>query len=159
MVNKYKQKLLRTNKPEGYNMLYRFIFIIILLLNGCSYSTKPNTSSWYPVVRTPESLERGMYWTPTEEEKSRAEQLARWYASNRMSLKLPQEKVEKMRTNFRGRVKYGKLAISIDFYDPEVYQPNEDGQFEIMLGGFPSYFSVTVDVEAWRVVDEYASPE
>ena len=129
------------------------------MLSCCSYSTKPDTSSWPPVVRTPESIERGKYWTPTEEEQSRAEQLARWYASNRMSLKLSQEKVEKMKTYYTGRVEYGKLIIDIDFYDPEVFQPDESGHFETMLGGFPSYFSVTVDVEAWRVVDDYASPE
>jgi hypothetical protein len=140
-------------------MLYRFTFILILLLSGCSFYTKPDTSSWPSVVRTPESLERGQYWTPTEEEKSRAEQLARWYASNRMRLKLPQEKVEKMKTDYMGYISYGKLVIYFKFYDPEVFQPDESGHFETMLGGFPSFFTVTVDVEAWCVVDDYASPE
>jgi hypothetical protein len=140
-------------------MLYRFTFILILLLSGCSFYTKPDTSSWPSVVRTPESLERGKFWTPTEEEKSRAEQLARWYATNRMRLKLPQEQVEKMRTDYMGTSRYGKLVMIIQFYDPKVYQPNKDGFFESMFGGFPSYFSVTVDVETWRVVDDYASPE
>lgn len=133
-----------------------FFTLLVLISCSCSFLNRPE---WPPVVRAPETIESGKYWTPTEEDRSRAEQLARRYASRRMSLKVPQKKIEEMKTDHTGWLKDGKLVIFIQFYDPKVYQPNKDGFFEIMLGGFPNYFTVTVDVEDWRVVDEYASPE
>jgi hypothetical protein len=62
-----------------------------------------------------------------------------------------------MKADFMGFHRAGKRQLLISFYDPEVFQPLPSGHFGTMLGGFPSYFTVTVDVQTWQVVDHYAS--
>jgi hypothetical protein len=64
-----------------------------------------------------------------------------------------------MKTDCLGYYKGGAQQLLIQFYDREVFHPLPSGGFEAMLGGFPSYFTITVDVQAWKGVHHYASPE
>ena len=86
----------------------------------------------------------------------RAEQIARLYAVQ--SLGLSESQLAKMKADHNGfSLVDGRETIQ--FYDPKVFHPNKDGFFEAMLGGFPSYFRVTVDTRKWQVIDHYASRE
>jgi len=64
-----------------------------------------------------------------------------------------------MKADYSGFSVADGRAMTIQFYDPKVFHPNTDGFFEAMMGGFPSYFRITVDTQAWQVVRHYASRE
>lgn len=87
----------------------------------------------------------------------RAERVARVYAVE--SLGLSESQVARMKADFKGYRPAPGREITIQFYDPTVLLPNPDGVFPPMMGGFPSYFRITVDIQTWEVVDHYASPE
>jgi hypothetical protein len=64
-----------------------------------------------------------------------------------------------MKADFNGFSLADRREMTIEFYDPEVFHTDKDGFFEAMMGGFPSYFRITVDIQAWKVVDHYTSRE
>jgi hypothetical protein len=132
----------------------KIIAVVIIVLTGCSGIPKPNTASWDPA---PRDQSKGEFWNPTAEEKSRAVSLGRWFANKHLGLS--KNDIEKMRTDFTGWFRNDRTILWIQFYDPEIHQPLPSGGFEAKSGGFPTYFTVSVDVENWIVVDHYASPE
>ena len=137
--------------------MFTRITFLALLLCGCSSLPKPDPSTWPSAARPTPMREEDKFWEPTAVERSRAEQLARWYASKH--LELSPHSVRKMKTDCTGWHKEGRTELWIQFFDPKLYHPNADGFFMPMDGGFPTYFAVTVDVGIWRVIDHYASPE
>lgn len=137
-------------------MFARFT-ILALLLCGCSSLAKPNTASWPSAARDSSTLREGKFWTPTVVERARAEQLARWYATRH--LELPPGTVSKMKTDCTGWHEHGLTELCVRFFDPQAFDANTDFSTILVDGGFPTYFTVTVDVGSWRVVDHYASRE
>ena len=131
-----------------------WITVVMLVLAGCAGIPQPDTSSWLPTTRDPA---KGQFWDPTSEEQSRAEQLGRRFAYEKLGLSASD--ILKMRSDFIGWFENGKTILHVQFYDPAYHQPLPDGGFEGMMGGFPTYFSVSVDVEEWEVVDYYADEE
>jgi hypothetical protein len=130
----------------------RFVFLTLFLC-GCAAAPKAPAPSSQPVAQ-----EVGYrFWSPTASERSRAEDIARRYAAPK--LRLSEAHVAKMKTDSTGCYRAGRRQLFIQFYDPHVFQPLPSGGFEAMMGGFPSYFTVTVDVQDWAVVDHYASRE
>ena len=129
------------------------IVLIALLLSGCTTAPTPDAAS--SQSGAPETDRR--FWTATPTERSRAEDIARRYAV--AALRLSQAHVAKMKTDCSGHYKGAAKELWIQFYDAEVFHPLPSGGFEAMVGGFPRYFTITVDVRAWKVVDHYASPE
>jgi hypothetical protein len=87
----------------------------------------------------------------------RAERVARDYAVQ--FLRLSKSQVAKMKADLGGFSIDDGREMTIQFYDPKIIHPNADGFIWAMDGGFPSYFSITVDVQKWQVVRHYASPE
>ena len=118
---------------------------------------KPDTASWPSAARNPSTLEHGKYWTPTIVERARGEQLARWYACRQLALSSGQ--VSKMKTDCIGWHKNERTELYVRFFDPKAFGANTDFSAIAVDGGFPGYFSVTVDVGSWRVVDHYAERE
>jgi hypothetical protein len=113
-------------------MFARFV-LIAFVLSGC-VSSSPQRSA----------------------DQLRAEQVARSYAIQ--SLGLSESQIAKLKANFDGCLVDGR-EMMIQFYDPKYLQPNEVGILEPMLGGFPGYFDITVDIHTWKVVHHYASRE
>jgi hypothetical protein len=86
----------------------------------------------------------------------RAEQIARLYAVD--SLGLSKSQVARMKADHNSfSVVDGRETIQ--FINPKVIHPNRDGFIDVMDGGFPDYFRITVDIRKWQVVDHYASRE
>jgi hypothetical protein len=150
------RRLWLTSGVRRFCMLAR-ITILALLLSGCSSPRNANTSALPSATPNPPSLAAAKFWTPSSFERSSAEGIASSYAFS--DLGLSPEHIRKMNTNCIGWHKDGRKELHIQFYDPDVFSPSADGFFEPMYGGFPSYFTVTVDVGKWRVVDHYASRE
>ena len=93
--------------------------------------------------------------SPTEEAK--AERLGCWFAYQHLGLS--KRDIRRMKTDFIGWFRDGRSILYVQFYDPAFHQPLPSGAFEGMEGGFPTYFTVSVEVENWAVVDHYESPE
>ena len=128
----------------------RLLFLMLVL---CGCATAPKTE-WRVSQSEPRNDDYRI-WRPTAGECSRAEAAARLYAVP--ALRLSETHVAKMKADFTGIHRSGNRQLLIQFYDPERFQPLPSCGFEPMLGGFPSYFTVTVDVQIWTVVDHYAS--
>ena len=129
-------------------------FFVLLVVPGCAPPQAPDTSSWAPAAANPSN---GKYWEPSPDQKAKAELLGRWFASN--DLGLTHSEVRKVRADFMGTFEDENPIIWIQFYDPAHYKPLPDGHLEAVFGGFPTYFTVSVDAQKWRVVDHYAADE
>ena len=95
-------------------------------------------------------------WEPTDVIKAKAEQIGRSYALRKLDISKAQ--IDKMKPEFTGWYKDGKQILWIQFYDPDIYQPLPEG-LEAIVGGFPTYFTISIDADSWKVVDHYASQE
>jgi hypothetical protein len=132
----------------------------LLLLCGCSSILEPNISYWKPAVAIPRKTSGSTkFWEPSDLDRRHAEDLARWYAINRLSVKVSQ--IRKMKTDCLPFYKKENPILVIGFFDPEYFTPIEGGggHYSWPLGGFPAFFSVDVDPIKWRVIGHYASPE
>ena len=129
------------------------MLVVAFALAGCASIPRPDTSTWAPSVRDEAN---GEVWTPTSEEKIRADQLGRRFAYEDLGLSV--SSINKMRSQFTGHFRSGKAVLYIQFYDPEYHRPLASGRIPSVWGGFPRYFTVSVDVEKWTVVEHYASP-
>lgn len=102
------------------------------------------------------------YRAPTKSEYDLALSLSLPYA--RDHLDLSHEQFNKMKPDV-GMViqKKGETHLMIQFYDPEIFPETEwlynDGLFKGGCGGFPSYFTITVDLISQVVVKAYATIE
>jgi hypothetical protein len=95
------------------------------------------------------------------QELNRAVEVGKDFA--RTHLGLTKDALDKL-TPDRGMVmkKAGRDTILLQFYDPTVFPAERhapQGRFIAMLGGFPSYFTVSIDAQTWQVVDHYACKE
>jgi len=132
----------------------KLIILAVLLFAGCTTIPKPDSSAWPTSTR---DSAKGQFWNPTAEEQSKAEELGRWFAYKHLGLS--KTDIQKMRADFTGWFDNGKTILWVQFYDPAFHQPLSAGGLEGMDGGFPTYFTVSVNVETWTVVDHYASEE
>ena len=103
----------------------------------------------------------GEFRAPTPQEWNKAVETGRSFAL--ADLGLTQEALGKLKAD-RGVVwkRGGRDILHLQFYDPEIFPEDryaQDGLFEAMMGGFPSYFSVSIDVQTGQVVDHYACEE
>jgi hypothetical protein len=114
------------------------LFTISLCINSCCTSTTTRDYSW----------------KPTDDQVNHAEQVARSFALD--TFKLDRSFVESMRVLSSGRTHEGNQIIYLRFYHPQHFNSKETA---IVEGGFPYYFTISVDIESWKVVDSYASPE
>ena len=108
----------------------KIIAVVIIVLTGCSGIPKPNTASWDPAP---------------QDQSKRAVSLGRWFANKHFGLS--KNDIEKMRTDFTGWFRNDRTILWIQFYDLEIHQPLPSGGFEAKSGDFPTYFTVSVDVE------------
>ena len=116
--------------------------IIIICLLGCIHSQEADY----------------LFWEPTQAQVAQAEKVARVFASERLNLSKRQ--LFKMKVDPTGIIDKGKNIIWLQFYDPEYHQPIGDtGKLEAVTGGFPTYFTVSVETHTWRIVDHYSSME
>lgn len=118
------------------------IVIFMLFLCGCAAMRKSDVSPT-------------QFWTPTQVEQLRAEEIGRQYAVD--SLHQTRTHVDKMVARSFGVFNRSKRKLHIQYWNPEVFRPNSDGFYPAMDGGFPEYFCVTVDVKTWSVTGHYAS--
>jgi len=108
-------------------------------------------------LRSPTNVpSKGQFWEPTAQEKSRAEQISRAYALSDLGLTTLQ--LKGMVAQFTSWFENDSPIIYVQFFDPTYRRPSPD-LYEDMLGGFPTYFTVSVNAKSWTVVDHYASPE
>lgn len=116
--------------------------IIIICLLGCVHSQEAGSS----------------FWEPTQTQIAQAEKVARIFASE--ELDLSRHQLAKMKVDPTGIKKNGRNIIWLQFYDPDYHQPLENiGKLEAVSGGFPTYFTVSVETGTWRIVNHYASME
>jgi len=116
----------------------RYFFILaFLLVSGCN--------------KEPDLQQE--YWIPTDAQILKAKEIARRYAIT--ELKVSDSQLSKMKTKYWPEE--AEKIINIQFYDPEYFPDWENGV--AAMGGFPSYFRVSVNVKTETVVDHYASEE
>ena len=63
----------------------------------------------------------------------------------------------KYKIRIYGLIESGRRKAFVYYFDPEAF-PDWDKEVKIIMGGFSSYFSVTVDVDAKKAIGHYASP-
>jgi hypothetical protein len=98
---------------------------------------------------------------PTLEQWRCAVQLGREYAVR--NLRLTQAQIANLKAD-AGMIltKENVKSLVLNFYDPRRYPEDRYlyyGWLEPMLGGFPTYFRITIDLQTWKVTGHYASPE
>ena len=98
------------------------------------------------------------FWVPTKPEKARAETVGRAYGEKELALKPDQLEAMIMDANPTGYYMNDMRVLLMQFYDPRVLHPDPHGVLPALRGGFPYYFTVTVDVSAWKVIRHYAEP-
>ena len=97
-------------------------------------------------------------WEPTSLQKSQAAQVTKTYAVDHLGLTTAD--LDKMVLQFAGGFQNGKMILRVDFFDPAYHEPLPDiGLYETVRGGFPTYFSITVEPETWMVIAHYACEE
>jgi len=94
-------------------------------------------------------------WDPTEEQLSLAEEIARKYALTELGLK--EENLNHMKIQSRSWCIEGQEVVTFQFYDPEHF-PDWENMAGVM-GGFPYYFTITVDTNKGVVIKHYASTQ
>jgi len=100
--------------------------------------------------------ERGhLSWEPDARQASSAVSSAAEYAEERLAVN--KSKLADMETKTAGMFRNGRRVIHVEFYDPATFPDWE--RTAGVLGGFPNYFTVTVDAESQQVVRHYASRE
>jgi len=117
------------------------IFLIMLLQWGCG--------------------NRGEFRSPSKAEWSKGDIIARGYAATNLQINSVQ--LSKIKTD-KGYIskENGKELLNLQFFDPTKYPEKEyapDGVFHAIMGGFPAYFCVTIDMSTWQVVSHRASRE
>lgn len=114
-----------------------YAFLAIAVLSGCS-----------PMMPNVQSSQLG------REETQEAEVIARKFALEQLNI--PQQKLDRMVASARG-YQYSKVTTCVfHFFDPLVYPQWQS--MTTMLGGFPDYFRITVDMDAMQVSSYYAEP-
>lgn len=63
----------------------------------------------------------------------------------------------KYKIRISGLIKSGRREAYVEYFDPKAF-PDWDKEAKIIMGGFSSYFSVTIDFDAKKVIGHYASP-
>ena len=126
-------------------------FLVCIAITACCRSSVISLSS-FDLGR----LKRGEYWNPVFEDKNHGERLARWYVKHKLGVKESQLSI--LETQVTGRFdNENHRLLCFQFYNPSVFGIDEGIGVERVLGGFPDYFEVYVDVQAWRVVGHDAS--
>jgi len=110
-------------------------------------------------TRSPTATDK--FRDPTRKEWSKAVVIGKEFALTHLGF--TKDSIGKLKSD-RGMVmkKKSKDTILLQFYDPTVFPEDRyapDGSFSFILGGFPSYFRVTIDMETWQVIDHYACEE
>ncbi|MGH2271082.1 hypothetical protein ACQ9LF_04715 [Anaerohalosphaeraceae bacterium U12dextr] len=124
-------------KTTVFHTLIYYVVLAVPALSGCS-SVMPNV----------QSTQLG------REETQQAEVIARKFALEQLNI--PQQKLDRMVASARG-YQYSKVTTCVfHFFDPAVYPQWQS--ITTMLGGFPDYFRITVDMDAMKVSSYYAEP-
>ena len=119
-----------------------FFLLLTLVYSGCASSDR-NTD-------LPNNFRQ-----PTEEEHSRAVDVA--FAFAEKDLGLFPEHLVKLSPDI-GSVWIKENVIFLQIFNPERFPSvSKSDHVGAMLGGFPDYFTVTIDLDNWEVVDHYAS--
>lgn len=84
----------------------------------------------------------------------RAEEIARQYARN--ELEVAEAQLSRMKVVATGWYEDERKVLEFEFYNPEYFPDWEN--MSGMLGGFPEYFTIEIDISNWDVLDYYASP-
>jgi hypothetical protein len=95
-------------------------------------------------------------WIPNHLEKVAAEMISRQFAI--YILDVDQAQLDKMEARFLPIEKGGREILIVNFYDLDKFPSARGGGAPAVLGGFPFFFSVLLDVESGSVMDSYASP-
>jgi hypothetical protein len=122
------------------NRILPLAVVLLLVISGCS--DKP--------ISEPELPES---WEPTTKQVLRAEEIAKLYANEH--LRVSKDKLIEMKVKHYGWYKEERKILHLQFYDP-VHFPDWENMVGVR-GGFPSYFTIEIDISNWDVVDYYAS--
>jgi hypothetical protein len=145
----------------------RFIqaaFPIAILLNGCAgtarspanaaHETAPCTRPSDPSLAEVLADDMRGFWSPTEAQITQAKAIAEPFIASR--LRITAEEQRRRVVKAYGFTDDGKRVLHLEYFDPTVF-PSEEVRGP-MMGGFPAYFTISVDSERWVVIDHYASP-
>ena len=121
---------------KGTSMQKVIIAILIILFTGCK-SEVPKSKKF----------------EISDLQKKETEEVALKYA--RDVLKVDEEVLGRVVSKFYCREKDGRKIASIDFFDEKVFP---EDQRQAMMGGFPHYFTIDIDISDMTVVKHYASP-
>lgn len=148
-------------------MRYAWEALLIILGLGCATPNGPNTLHWQPARPVPKWPADSRFWEPSDLEKSRAVEVARWHATQKLAIS--ETAIAPMEIEFfasfwkraskEGGPFEGAPFVVVGFFDPQQFPRNANGRRSWPLGGFPHYFSVTVDALRWKVISHYASDE
>ncbi len=94
-------------------------------------------------------------WEPTSVQTLKAEEIAQRYAIDELGISETQ--LSRMKTEMTSWKKDGTSLIYMQFFDP-IHFPNWENIAGVR-GGFPAYFTISIDVESGCVIDHYASPQ
>ena len=119
--------------------LITFAIVAFTFMLGCQGETEPNDEFWEPL---PEQIEK-------------AEVVAQKFAET--ELKVPKDILERVKYSAYGFYRDGRKIVYMEFFDPKFF-PNWEDQAGV-LGGFPHYYSISIDSKKMKVVDSYACEE
>ena len=125
--------------PDSKKTPWSIAVVSLSIIAGC-------TGKQAPVVK---------FWKPTDEELSRAGELARRYASEHLNVS--EDHVARMKVRSTGWYEGERKVLSLRFYDPGHFP--DWASIGPMYGGFPYYFQITVAVSSWCAVDHYAATQ
>ncbi len=94
-------------------------------------------------------------WQPTPEEVAGARKLAETFVTEHLDV--ARDELQMRKVSAFGMVRDGDRLIVLEFFDPQHFPDWEE--IAGVLGGFPWYFSVTVDLSRGEVVHHYASTQ
>lgn len=95
------------------------------------------------------------HWKPSVVQALKAEETAKKYAL--VELGVPDTQLSKMKTKTTGWKIDATYVVKVSFYDTVHFPDWEEN--DGVRGGFPYYFTITLDTETETVVGHYASPE
>jgi hypothetical protein len=94
-------------------------------------------------------------WNPSTKQIEEAKIVALKYAEK--ELEVPKDILKRVKCSAYGFYKNGNKIIYMEFHDPQFF-PNWENMAGV-LGGFPHYYTISIDSKKIKVVDSYASPE
>lgn len=122
-----------------HRMLIIIAVVVFSFMLGCQDEMEP----------------REEFWEPSSEQIEKAEVVAQKFAET--ELNVPKDIRKRAKSHSIGFYEDGRKIISIAFFDPEHF-PNCENLVRV-LGGFPHYYTISIDSMKMKVVDSYACNE